>query len=844
MNKPSNFIPATRRILTASIMLLLVGQACTLSLFKNPIDPGSGTPIPVNNVPTSTPQPVAQTNFVVTLPEPLGLNETLVISIMDEVTGLSLNAVQYPMSARDSLTYTAVLPLPFNSAVKYRYVRLGASQVLEDTSLNTAIRYRMYFVAGPADVQDIIADWGDKSYSRPNGTILGQVFNSDTGSPLPNMLVSAGGSRSITDSTGRFELIGLPVGTQNLIVYSLDGRYQTFQQGAAVAAGNTTTVDLRVKAVPFVNITFIVSVPAATVPGVPVRIAGNILQLGNTFADLQGGVSTSTDRMPVLSLQPDGRYSVTLGLPAGTHIQYKYTLGDGYWNAEHKTDGQWNLRELIIPAQDTTIQDAVPSWSAGDSSPILFEVSAPSVTPPGDIIYMQFNTFGWMEPIPMWPLGNNRWVYKLYSPLNVLGSFSYRYCRNGQCGSADDVQTIGAAPIGRQAVTSLVSQDIQDTISAWKWFENPEPVTLVGANITPRASGFNAGIEFQSTYRPNWSYYAPQAFANVQALGANFVILTPSWTYSTISPLSFAPVTGQDPLWIDSAIMISQARALSLNVALFPTPNFPVSSNASNTPSANFWLAAPRDAQWWQTWFTRYRAFAINYADLASQTGSQTLILGGDWVAPALPGGKLPDGNLSNVSADAEAQWKSIIAEVRSHFTGQLLWALPYTKSNLETPLSFLQDVDGIYLLWSASLSTNPSATKTDFANEAGRLLDNEVAPLVTLLKKPLILAVAYPSVAGAASGCIANGQGSCLDWTALNRPNIDLDAVSVSLQTQADIYEAMLNAVNSRAWIFGFVSRGYYPPVSLQDKSASIHSKPAADILWYWFPRMLGVIK
>ncbi len=200
-------------------------------------------------------------------------------------------------------------------------------------------------------------------------------------------------------------------------------------------------------------------------------------------------------------------------------------------------------------------------------------------------------------------------------------------------------------PTGRQATTSLIGQDIQDTVSAWKWFENPEPVTLVGASITPRASGFIAGVEFQSTYRPNWSYYAPQAFANTQALGANIVVLTPSWTYTNISPLRFTPIPGQDPLWIDSAIMISQARALGLNIALFPTPNFPASSDASASLSTNFWLAAPRDAQWWQTWFTRYRAFAVNYADLATQTGAQTLILGGDWITPALPGGKLPDGN-------------------------------------------------------------------------------------------------------------------------------------------------------------------------------------------------------
>ena len=241
---------------------------------------------------------------------------------------------------------------------------------------------------------------------------------------------------------------------------------------------------------------------------------------------------------------------------------------------------------------------------------------------------------------------------------------------------------------GRQSPPSP-GRIFKDTVSAWKWFENPEPVTLVGANITPRASGFIAGVEFQSTYRPNWSYYAPQAFANTQALGANIVILTPSWTYTNVSPLGFAPVPGQDPLWIDSAIMISQARALGLNVSLFPTPNFPASSDTSTAPSTSFWLSAPRDAQWWQTWFTRYRAFAINYADLAAQTGAQTLILGGDWVTPALPGGKLPDGNPSNVPADSEAQWKSIIAEVRQHFKGQILWALPYTKATLETPLNF-----------------------------------------------------------------------------------------------------------------------------------------------------------
>jgi hypothetical protein len=833
MNRQSTL----RRMAVVALVLVISGQACALSLFEIPTIPASSTEVPSPAAPSPTPQPMAQTTFVTTLPEPLQPGETLTLAILDEVTGLSLNAVYYPMSPRDSLNYTAVLPLPLNAVVKYRYVRRSSAQVQEDTSLGAIVRYRLYQVLAQGEIKDIVADWSDKSYVRPTGILQGRVLNADTGTPLPNLLVVAGGVQYLTDSAGRFDLAGLPTGTQNLVVYSLDGMYQPFQQGATIAEGQTTNVELRVKPSPLVNVTFLVAIPDSTVPGVPVRVAGNILQLGNTFSDLQGGMSTNTDRMPILNLLSDGRYSTTLSLPVGAYVQYKYTLGDGFWNSEHKANGEWILREFIVPAQDLTLEDSVQTWQAGASSPILFEVTVPSVTPPGDIIYIQFNPYGWTEPIPMWPLGNNRWAYKLYSPLNMLGSFGYRYCRNGQCGSADDLSTVGNAANGRQITTSLTGQDIKDIVETWAWFENPEPITLVGASISARPAGFITGVELQSTYRPNWSYYAPQAFANIQALGANQVILTPSWTFTNKSPVIFAPLPGQDPLWIDSAIMISQARALGLDIAIFPTPHFP-------TSYADFWSTAPRDAAWWQTWFNRYRAFIVNFADLATQTGAQTLILGGEWIAPALPGGTLPDGSPSNPPADVETQWKTIISEARQHFAGKVYWGMPYTKASIQTPLNFLQDTDGIYLLWSATLSTNPSASKADYVTEAGRLLDNEISPLPSLINKPITLALAYPSGTGSAAGCLPDGKGGCLHWSDLSRPAADTGTVSLNLQQQADIYEAILTAVNARPWINGVVSRGYYPPAALQDKSASVHGKPAADILWYWFPRFTGVVK
>ncbi|MGC8857247.1 MAG: carboxypeptidase regulatory-like domain-containing protein, partial [Anaerolineae bacterium] len=763
--------------------------------------------------------------------------ETLMLALLDEVTGLSLNATYYPMQARDPLTYSAVLPLPMQAVIKYRYARQSSVQVVEDTSFGTPIRYRLYFVSGPGEVNDIISDWSDKVYSRPLGSIQGRIVNADTGAPIPNLLVNAGGEQSFTDSAGRFDLEGLPTGTHNLVIYAPDGGYQTFQQGAVVAEGMNTRVDVQIKSTPRVNVTFIVSVPANTVSGAPIRLAGNLLQLGNTFADLQGGLSTIAERMPTLTLMPDGRYTTTISLPVGAYIQYKYTLGDGFWNAEHKTSGEFVLREFVVPPQDLVLQDQIETWQAGASSPILFEVTVPATTPVGEIIYIQFNPYGWSTPLAMWPLGNNRWAYKLYGPFNLLGEFGYRYCRNAQCGVADDVATVGETTPGHRVSTSLFGQDIQDTVTAWQWLDNGEPTTLVGAPIVARPKGFVTGIELQPFFHPNWSYFTPQAFANIQALGANQVILTPTWSYSHISPLVFEPIPGKDPLWIDTAILANQARSLGLNVAIFPHPHFPVSS-------ADFWLGAPKDAFWWQTWFDHYRAFAVNYADLATQSGAQTLVLGGDWLTPAIPGGSLADGSPSNLPADADLRWKAILDEVRQHFHGQVLWALPFTPGNLQPPLSLLSQADGIYLLWSVPLASQSGAPKDALTNEAGRLLDNEIYGLATILNKPFLLALAYPSVSGASLGCLADGRGGCLDWSVFSPPHTDQLSFTLSLQEQADIYEAILTAVNERPWVGGVISRGYYPPVALRDKSASIHGKPAADILWYWFPRLLGIVK
>jgi hypothetical protein len=823
-----------RMTVVAACLLAAVNSGCTLSLIKLPSLPSPATLPAGVSIPTATALPRAQSVFIATLGEPLAQGEALALALLDEVTGLALNAQLYPMQALDPLHYSATLALPYRAIIKYRYVRLGAAQVLEDSALDVPIRYRMYSAVGPAEVRDVISGWSDRPNSVPTGSIQGRVLNTDTGAPIPDILITAAGQRTFTDSAGRFDLQGVGVGTHNLIAYAVDGTYGTFQQGATVAADLNTAVDIKLKAAALVRVTFLVSAPN-DVQGAPVRIAGNLMELGNTFADVQGGVSTVAERMPVMAFQADGRYAAALSLPVGAYVQYKYTLGDGFWNAEHAGTGEFRLREMIVPQQDVIVQDSVDRWSAGNSAPILFEVTVASNTPATDIISIQFNPSDWTEPIPMWPMGSNRWVYKLYGPINTLGPLHYRYCRAGQCGSADDLSTAGPEAQGRSVETSLVQQDIQDSVNEWAWLGDTEPGTLVGSNITPRASGFVAGIEFQSDFHPNWAYYNPQAVQGVQALGANWLIYTPGWTYSGSSPVVFAADPANEPFWLDSTIMISQARAANMNVALFPVPRF-------SMPANEFWSAAPKDSAWWQNWFEHYRAFAVHYADLAAQTGAQALVLGGDWLAPALPGGVLADGSTASVPADAGLRWQAILGEVRQHFTGKVWWAMQYAVGSDPSSLGFLSTADGIYLLWNAPLALEEGASKADLENEAGQLLDTDVAPLSSAIGKPVMLALAYPSAQGVRTGCFG-AAGQCLDWESLSQPGNPAD-VALDLEGQADVYEAMLNAVNSRPFISGIISRGFYPPTLLQDKSASVHGKPAADLLWYWFPRLTGAIQ
>ena len=774
--------------------------------------------------------PLASITFVATLQSDMPAGD-ITLEVLDEVTGLALNPQRIPLEDLGSGKYQAVINFPIGTVVKYRYLRGSSPYYVEYTATGEQVRYRMVNVTAPQEVDDIISGWTDYRYSGPTGRISGQVYNPETNTPYPNALVLAGGMQTLTASDGSFLLEGLPPGVHNLVVYSLDGTFATFQQGAMVAQNATTPAEVKTLPSHYVNVTFNVTPPDGNIKGLPVRLVGNLYSLGNTYADLQGGLNVIASRAPLMSISDTGKYSLTLSLPVGFDLRYKYTLGDGFWNSEHTGSGLFATRQLIVPAKDTTLDDTVTTWKSSASEPVVFIVKVPDNTPAEDTVSIQFNPFGWTSPVPMWPLGNNQWLFVLYSPLNMVSTMSYRYCRNDQCGLADDVETSGSNASGRAITVTDAGQTINDTVTAWvDWNTAQTPTTVTAGDIPVKNSEYLAGFELSKNYSPEGQPYLFWGFNKMTLMGANTVLLTPTWTYTLATPPVFQPVTGHDPLWFDITQAIQTARQQNnLNPILYPRLN-------NNASLGEIWSSAGQTAGWWDNWFERYKVFATNFADIAAQTNTSALILGGPEVVPAMPDGVFPDGSPTNVPGDAAEKWTDIINTVRQRYQGKIVWALSYPWATGSLPLDILNQVDEVYVLFSPQLSTSASPTQEELVNTISNLLDQDINNLYQQTNKPVILGFDYPSSAGAFNGCIQVND-SCISFEDLG-PGI---TAPVDLQAQAEIYNALLEAVTQKDWIQGFISRGYFAPVAIQDDSSSVYGKPASDVLGYWFPRLLG---
>jgi hypothetical protein len=811
--------------------LILFTSACNFNAEETPVTYES------SSITDSTSK--GQITFWAQLPAEVPSGDTVSIVIQDEVTGLPYNQTRVEMAPLGNGFYGVIINAEIDSVLKYYYERNSGGALIPEVDLNEdIIRYRMYSVTNPGETLDQVAGWADSPISsQPAGRIEGSVLDAATGYPLADILVTAGGMQTLTDGTGSFTLYPLKEAKHTLVAYAIDGSHHVFQQEAIVAYDSATPTELHMQPSSWVNVTFIVTAPPSTVEGAVMRMAGNLVQLGNTFTNLGAGISGDINQMPLLTYNGDQYYSLKIRLPAETEIIYKYTLGDGFWNSEHDPNGNYITHRLVFPAisEPILVQDDIATWKTSQTEDIWFSASVPEHTPDNDMVSIQFQLANWMPSIPMYPIGENQWAYPLISPQNFAGAISYRYCRNGQCSGIFQPGVENLTPSRETNTQFSESILLNDEVVTWSGLEaNPAAAAQPG-EVTSRGDGFITGVAFSPYYTPTWDSFIGPALSELRQINARQVIFSPSWeAVNSELPLLFQPHLDSSARWHKTAHNLRIAKEQGLEVGLFPQMRFTGSTS-------EWWQAADTvNPNWWLAWFEQYRHFILQYADLAENTEAEVFVLGGDWLLPALP---IADNVTTyNLPGSTENVWSGLIEEIRAHYHGVLAWHLPVSMID-QAPNSILSGVDQIYLQWDTPLTTEGDVAVDKMTSQATVLMELYVQPFYERVNKPIIISLAYPSARGSEIYCIptSSKDPTCIDPTPLLQGPVPNLNPQVDLQVQANLYAAVLEAITFQDWIAGVVSQGWYPPLELHDASASIHGKPAQDALSEWFRLFLG---
>lgn len=768
-------------------------------------------------------------SFIVTLPEAIPEGSQLSIEWVDPLSTHSLNPIYSPMQKMDGTHYQLDVPAKKGSLLRYRYVLMGKNPVSEFTISGQPLISRFFYITEHTQIQDQVSGFSQISGKKPIGSLEGKIIVSGNGEPIPGMIVSTNGLSSISSIDGSFRLAGIPTGTLNITVFSPDQSYEPFQQQAVIDEGTVTPVKVELTPRKKVNVTFIVNTPRDTPGLAALRMFGNVSILGDSFADLFGGTGLDQNLAPILTRQAGNKFFTVLQLPAGAEIHYLYSLGDTFWNRETTTKGNFSNRHIFIPQEDLVIEDTVVSWNTINFQPVIFQFAPPSGLPDGETVQIQFNTFGWMEPLEMWPVGDGTYEFRLFNPLNFSKAVDYRFCHSTICGTRDPLDTNDQIQ-SFQASDSL--QALPTVAGRWStWSPISEPTVVTTEQSPPREDGFVTAIEFSDTFRSGWKTYASSALDAAVSLNANTLILPVSWTFRSANPLWLDIDLSQNPSYHDLMEICSLARNKGLRVFLMAVTQYPTSPE-------EFWTGFSHDPAGWDRFFKEIFRFYVSTSNLAKLSGADGLILGDETVTGLLGNTFAVDGVLDSYSEDYSQAWNQLFSRIRAIYPGTIFIGLNYAD------LSSIYDIskdnyDGIYLL-NLGRITDSSADITTYTDNIAVKFDETVLPVFVETGKTIWIGLDFPSLSSAHLGCI-DLSDNCVDPSIVNFPSPSQPDLGISMQEQEKLYNATLPEINRRNWIKGISSRRYLLPGNNQDQSSSVRGKPASDIIWYWYSSMTG---
>ena len=255
----------------------------------------------------------------------------------------------------------------------------------------------------------------------------------------------------------------------------------------------------------------------------------------------------------------------------------------------------------------------------------------------------------------------------------------------------------------------------------------------------------------------------------------------------------------RDSSWLRQ-INIAQASGYKV----FFKPHIWLQSDTNNTWRSDIY---PKNNEDWVTWKNTYRDFILRCAKIAEKADAQLFCVGVEFTA---------------LTASYPEYWKSLIAEIRTVYSGKLTYAANWYKEYEK--VSFWDDLDYIGIQAYFPLSENDSPSTQEITEGWKNHLLKIEALSKKYKKKVLFTELGYKSTKDS-----AREPWKWVEYSKEGKENI-------CFETQANCYTAFFNTVWPKEWLAGLYiwqMRGDHKPEHSEEcTDFTPQSKPAEEII------------
>ena len=303
-----------------------------------------------------------------------------------------------------------------------------------------------------------------------------------------------------------------------------------------------------------------------------------------------------------------------------------------------------------------------------------------------------------------------------------------------------------------------------------------------------------------------------EAFERLANLGVDWISQTPfGWQQSPDDPHVVLRTSGR--VWFgesDEGLIDAATRARKHGIRTMLKPHLWIRDRSDGRWRGTIGFATEDE---WRTWWGGYRGLVLHYAELAALNGMEAFCIGTEL--------------RSTVLAHPE-RWRSLIADVRGIYTGQLTYSANWYLEFEEVPFWDALDAIGIQVYFPLSDSLDGEVTVASLQTAWEPHL-KRIASVQERTGKPVIFTeVGYRSTSDA----------TAKPWAWRSDAPVDLDL-------QANAYEAMFQVFWNRTWFGGAYIWKWYPEGSMRSgkrrasrrqRDFTPQGKPAEAVLARWF--------